>query len=372
MYCAKHAIFFRYGRCPKCLENEVRGEQYAHPTDLGQRWGSLTANPEIIDQDKFGVCGMTSAVYLLLKHDQNRAQRLYEATFADVVPAYHGRKFETAEHRRVAIKFRYLARRFQLAVEEHEAEAEPKLSEALKTQLKMTDQDIADFKRDELDKYNQLQGLFMVSSACFVDFCVARGLGYVFKKIDEARYKGEKTEFNLEFSDTQPIQDYRTITRFGNFALRTNNLAFILKAILGAQVHIASKNGAAPTVALAPPVAGVTSSTFSNVTELEGEFTNHFGKGHADGNFAVVSVFGDICQQGDHVSGASPAGAKPNNRLAYNHWVVFNGFARGGADGTCKKKHVNLKVWTWKKDHDINVCEEYLLSYIQDVIFGHF
>jgi hypothetical protein len=306
---------------------------------------------------------MTSAVYLLLKHDQQRAQELCEATFADIHSDYRGRKFETAGHQRTAIKFRYLARRFQLAVDKHAAGAEAEASKALKEQ-NLSDQEIIDLKQNKPDVYQDwLEQNFLVNSACFVDFCVARGLGYVFKKIAKARYDGEKTEFNLEFSDPQPL-DYRAVTRFGNFALRTNNLAFIFKEILGAQgVHIASKHGATAATPLAPPVAGVTSSSFSNVEKLKQEFKDHFKKGQ----FALVSVFGDLCQQGDQVDKPSPAGIKEGDRLAYNHWVVFNGF-----EWDVKKKRVNLQVWTWKKDYDIEVREEHLLSYIQDVIFGNF
>jgi len=380
MFCHRHRLQYRFGsRCPKCAEDQIRAQQYAASGALNQRWGTLCSQPALLNQDQFGICGTTSAVYLLLRHDQNRARELYEATFADLIPAHRNRTFQIAlGHQPVAINFRNLARRYQLGLERAIAKAPAELEAELKKRG-WDDAKIRDTKQKKPIEYQEWVKLLHVNTECFVDFCVARGLGYVFKQIAKARYDGEKTEFNLEFSDPQALRDYRTFTRYGNFALRTYNLAFILQDILGAKdVHIASKDGPPPAaVPLAPPVPGVTSSTFSTVKQLEGEFTRRFGMGHAAGKFAVVSVFGDLCQpRVGHVSRASPAGAeqgtKQRNQMTYNHWVVFNGFSSVGAAGICRKNHVNLKVWTWKTNFDVNVCEEHLLSYIQDVIFGHF
>jgi hypothetical protein len=61
---------------------------------------------------------MSSAFYLLLKHDKTRARELYEAAFADLFVAYKKRKFATAGgHAQISIPFRYLARRYRLMQE---------------------------------------------------------------------------------------------------------------------------------------------------------------------------------------------------------------------------------------------------------------
>jgi hypothetical protein len=217
-------------------------------------------------------------------------------------------------------------------------------------------------------KYPALIKAFKVSEFYFVDFCVPRALGYVFKKVAKSRYEGEKRQFNPEFSENTPM-NYKEVTHLGNFALRTNNLAFVLKEIFGADVRIASKTGGKTDVALAPAVAGVATTNFTTADDLLGEFQAHFpGKG----KFAVAAVFGDLCKQGDHVSVDSPAGTKPTGRLAYNHWVVINGFSSSGAIKGCANKHANLQIWTWAKDYQVQVCEGHLLSYLQDVIFGEF
>jgi hypothetical protein len=139
--CNKHGLWFEVprigapGGCPKCaLEDRFRVQPYAQ--QLQGRWLALLAQPDLLDQDSFGVCGMTSAVYLLLKHNPERATQLYEATFADTVDRYRGKTFETAEHRYVEIKFMKLARKFQLRVERKAAEAPVKGYIALKEEWK--------------------------------------------------------------------------------------------------------------------------------------------------------------------------------------------------------------------------------------------
>src|SRR6202008_1696794 len=87
-------------------------------------------------------------------------------------------------------------------------------------------------------KYQDLVKLLHVNTACFVDFCVSRGLGYVFKQVAKARYDGEKTEFNLEFSDPKAVRDYRTFTRYGNFALRTITWPLSCTTFLGRKMFI--------------------------------------------------------------------------------------------------------------------------------------
>jgi hypothetical protein len=368
MHCFKHALSYSFGRCPKCLEEEVKGNAYSKFSKVQFRWSMLCANPRLLNQDQFGICGMSSAVYLLLKHDLTRASELHKATFADLFTGYKKCKFTVASgHAQISIPFRYLARRFRLMEESKQLEAPVQADKMVTAHFaNKTANEEATFRAspDFADFVKQ----FEVSDFHFVDFCVPRALGYVFKKVAKSRYEGEKREFNLEFSQNTQT-NYQEVTHLGNFALRTNNLAFIMRQILGADVRIASKTGGRTDVALAPAVAGVATTNFSTVDDLMGEFKNHFpGKG----KFALASVFGDLCKQGDHISKDSPAGTKPGIRLAYNHWVVINGFSPSGAIVGCGNKHAKLEVWTWAKDYSIQVCEGHLLSYIQDVIFGEF
>jgi hypothetical protein len=368
MHCFKHALSYSFGRCPKCLEEEVKGNSYAKLPKVGFRWSLLLSNPCSLNQDQFGICGMSSAFYLLLKHDKTRARELYEAAFADLFVAYKKRKFATAGgHAQISIPFRYLARRYRL-MQEFKEQGAPAKADQIVTEhfAKESPDKEAAFRASAA--YPAFIKKLELSDFYFVDFCVPRALGYVFKKVAKSRYEGEKRQFNLEFSENTPM-NYQEVTHLGNFALRTNNLAFIFKEILGADVRIVSKTGAKTNVALAPAVGGVTTTNFSTADDLLGEFQAHFpGKG----KFAVAAVFGDLCKQEDHVSIDSPAGTKAGSRLAYNHWVVINGFSASGAIAKCANKHANLQVWTWAKDYQLQVCEGHLLSYIQDVIFGEF
>lgn len=375
MYCAKHALFYRFGRCPKCLETEVKGQTYAAQSQVTGRWNTVKSQPTDLNQDQFGICGMSSAVYLLLKHKPTKAQELFEASFADLF--FNGRKFSTAGHVQISIPFRYLARRYRLMEQSKQQQAPlkadkwvtDKAADYLKQHVAPSDVTNWEKQVRTPSKFAKVIAAFELSNLYFADFCVSRGLGYVFKKVAKSRYEGEKREFNLEFSEMTPMS-YQEVTHLGSFALRTNNLAFILDTILGAQgVRIASKTGARTHVPLAQP-AGVGTTTFTTGDDLLKEFQKHFpGKG----KFAVAAVFGDLCKQGDHVSNDSPAGTKPGARLAYNHWVVINDFSKSGTiAGKCTRNHADLQIWTWAKDYSVQVCEGNLLSYIQDVIFGEF
>jgi hypothetical protein len=186
--------------------------------------------------------------------------------------------------------------------------------------------------------------------------------------VAEQRYRGEKAQFNMQFD---PLLNYRPVTHAGNLALRTNNLAFIMQEILGAtHVHIARKAGGPPAVPLAPAVAGVTTSTFTTVAQLALAFQNHFtGIPHA---FALGAIYADIVED-DHISNAS-AGNASNPNLAYNHWIVITSFDRravGSVPG-CPNAHADVGIWTWAESWDAEICEQHVLSYIQDVIFGRF
>jgi hypothetical protein len=374
MYCTKHNLFYRFGRCPKCLETEVKGKTYAAQASVDGRWQALQANPTALNQDQFGICGMSSVVYLLLNYKSTRAQELFEATFADLF--YNGRQFSIAGHAPISIPFRYLARRYRLMEQSMEQEAPQKADQWVKNKAAYyltqgyLQKDVTAWETDvrKPSKFVPIVQHFELSNLYFADFCVSRGLGYVFKTVAKSRYESEKKQFNLEFSETIPMY-YQEVTHLGNFALRTNNLAYILANIIGANVHIACKTGANTTVKLAKD-AGVPTSTFTTGDDLLKKFKKHFT---APGKFAVAAVFGDICKQGDHVSNDSPAGTKPGLRLAYNHWVVIKNFSKSGAIGTtCTKNHADLQIWTWAKDYSIQVCEGNLPSYIQDVIFGEF
>ena len=201
----------------------------------------------------------------------------------------------------------------------------------------------------------------------FVDYCVSRALGYLLKKTAENRYNGEKVQFNTVF-DPGGGGNYRNVTHAGNLALRTNNLAYILKDVVGAQnVHIVSKNPPAVAVAPAPAVPGVATTPFTTVAQLQ----NAFAAGLAPAkSFAIAGIYADIVKNG-HVNVASAGHAG----LSYNHWIVINAFtstAAGAMNPVCANAHVDLGIWTWAENYRPVFARNHLLSYIQDVVFGHF
>src|SRR6266446_6617994 len=106
-------------RCPTCVEREDRvSKTLASKAQVKMRYQKICANPPEIHPDQFGICGMTSVVYLLLKQHGSRAEELYKATFGDVLEGEGTDKFVTAAGAQVRISLRYLCRKYQRFVDE--------------------------------------------------------------------------------------------------------------------------------------------------------------------------------------------------------------------------------------------------------------
>jgi hypothetical protein len=76
-FCKTHLVFYTFGRCPKCIQTQVPARNDALITNIDGRWGYLRAHPESLNQDQFGICGTSSCVYLLLRHNWLEPQRLF-------------------------------------------------------------------------------------------------------------------------------------------------------------------------------------------------------------------------------------------------------------------------------------------------------
>lgn len=353
-YCWKHATWRRFGKCPKCVENYYKSHFKARPgaganwwTPLTNRIATLVGNCRGLDQDVFGICGMASAVYLLLRDDPNKAETLFDATFADFIPRRArrrgGSKFNTASHGPLSITFRNLLRRY-----EHQI---------ARSQTAAANRD-PNLPAEWYDAPNTSG-----DNERIVDYSISRALGYLMKKVAPGRYAQEKTEFAIEFLPQG--YNYQPVTRFGSLPLRTNNLAFILVDLLGAQnVMIAHKNdpAQAPALARAPAVGGVRRYDFTDVPGLAMLFDWYPNLGPGN-SFAVAAVFADIIDRGPT---GLPSNRDINQRLDYNHWVVIERFEPTGAGATI------IDIWTWGQQnlYTITINDNVLLSYIQDVIFG--
>lgn len=340
-YCWTHATWRRYGECPHCIKKKARKvikkapRAAGHPSEwhpIAQRMRDLLQNPENLQQNPFGICGMAAAVYALIQYTNvphHKAKALFRATFAGFIPQFKGSKFDT-RHGPKSIDFTYIVRRYQ-------------------------------------------QHLPMPSGAPmpphFVDFCICRALGYLLKKMATERYVGDKIDFSKMFSTSNP-RDYSGFTRYGSIALRTNNLAFILTDILGATVYeIVCKNtlDAMPAHARAPDAPNVGGkTTFNTYDGLRDKLLANLAQ---PGHFAIAAIFSDLQQTGiiSNNSQGVPVGRDPN--LKFTHWVVIdqvNQVAIGGVD------HLSMRVWSWGGYDTPQIARNNLLSYIQDVIFGHF
>jgi hypothetical protein len=323
---------------------------------------------------------MTSVVYVLLRRKPELADDLFAAIFKMTIMNIGDKiKFRTPNRRKYSIDLSSLARgylrqRVQLGWEARELHAR---GELVKEQQKVQ-------KRQQMPQY-------------IVDYLLSRALGYLLKKTDAERYNSEKADFNVKFDYRQP-KDYRYLTRAGTLALRTRNLAFILKDILGAQnLHITKNSTRGPgpgadRVTRGKKVDGINESWFSTAQELRNKFVTHFPPNDRT-RFAIAAIFSDLhkarnfqSRNNINVPGQPPAwtlnrvsvGRAPHDpitndstrdardaNLQYNHWVVIEGFDQPG-------NATNLLIWTWANYYRLNVQNQNLLSYIYDVIFGQF
>jgi hypothetical protein len=344
--------------CPSCAarktKSAVKYEFGKFKATIDKRWNEILVDPGKLDQDCFGICGFSSCLYVLLKHtNQAKAIELYKATFANVIPAFGGKQFKPAEGAPQLINFEYLARKY----------------------------------------YASEIGAGWGTTSFFVDYCVSRAIGYLLKKLDHARYDAEKTEFNKEWGFPSPNSvgspDYHAFTRAGNLAARSNNLAYVLAKILGAQGVCVWRKSGATADTLAPPVGGVSVKQFGT-----GDGFLQIMKDNAaiPRSFAIVSVLANTGPSGEF-PGPAPAAeihapsrgdsGKSGAALKYNHWVVIESAQRIKANvsigpqtslkpKTCQDEHLKMKVWTWAEIFEPTVCKKNTLSYIQDVVTGHF
>jgi hypothetical protein len=344
--------------CPSCAawmtKSYVKSKQGNFKAAIAKRWSEILVDPGKINQDCFGICGFSSCLYVLLKHtNRAKAIELYEATFADVIPAFAGKQFTPAEGAPQSINFEYLSRKY------------------CASQI----------------------GAGYGTTSFFVYYCVSRAIGYLLKKLDQARYQAEKTEFNKEWGFSSPGSvgppDYHAFTRAGNLAARSNNLAYVLTKMLGAQGVCVWRKSGATADTLAPPVGGVPVKQFS---AADGFLQIMKDNAAIPRSFAIVAVLantgpgrefpGPGVAQEIHVPSRGDSG-KSGAALKYNHWVVIESTQRILANAnvgpqtslkpkTCQDEHIKMKIWTWAKIFEPTICKKNTLSYIQDVITGHF
>lgn len=370
-FCIRHLRFHRYKPCPKCalkkLRKRVRGDADDVAGNLIRRYIGLRSRPRLLNQDAFGVCGMTSVVYVLFRRKPSVVDNLFSAIFVDI----KGKgKFNTATKGHHRIDLSSLARGYERK----------------------------DYKGEK-------HGSRRPRDAYLVDYLLSRGLGYLFKKTAINRYNNEKADFNVKF-DYEQNKDYKHVTRVGTLALRTSNVAFILRHIVGADnVHITrntTRAGPEPSWMRADPVPGnVQESVFDSAQALSNRFQQHFPLNNRD-RFAIAAIFSDllprprtrnqalggIYRQANNVAVPghpgianfndvdelrplfNPISAQSgrDNRdagMEYNHWVVIEGF-------NLTPNVAQFLIWTWGKYYRVDVQRQYLLSYIKDVIFGQF
>lgn len=146
----------------------------------------LTAHPTKINQDYFGVCGMTSILYGLRKARPHRFEDLCVAAFC-------GTPFRLPNKEEVTIDLGNLLKYFK-------------------------------------------GGTGLNKDSYFVDYMASRALGQIMKTKNRPLYNKQKKEFNVHFDETTMVpslKDYKNFTKEGNLALQTEALDWILSHVIG-------------------------------------------------------------------------------------------------------------------------------------------
>lgn len=373
-WCSQHGPYIYY--CKRCLPTNVR--------QLQDRFNDLLTSPWTLSQDAFGVCGMASALYFLLKRsDKSKANELFNAAFAEIIApkAKVKAKFRAANGNHYEIPFSYVGRRYFNQMERMKQKGE-----------------FADASREDDFKVH------------LVDFGMCRALGYLFKTIHPAKYQAEKAAIWAHVEGGDVPRTRHDARMQGNLPLRTNALGHILQDILDLTVTcigfnsggrfgyqtLAQKEKQMGEPLSAPPVAY---GDFSNVDE----FFTIFNRRRASLNttFSIAGIkaltlitdpklgkrFGDTKSEleGKYIRppspiagpAVSPDGPAPLQRQRtvtqtdrevgdpYDHWVVLENATRQTSPNS-----VHVKLWTWAERFELRFTDDAFLHAVHDVIFG--
>ena len=238
----------------------------------------------------------------------------------------------------VPVSLRYLARKYQRMAENYVDKAE--------------DRDAVLKERAATENVSALTRGFEV------DYALSRALGYLMWKTDRERYVDEKLTFNVDFA---PLGGLPNWSRVGHLALRTWNMAYILKVILGQDVRLV--RGPGRTDKLAAPVRGVPEKAARTSGDLAAELLK------LDGRIAIAGVFAELLFPSFGPRGHStdnyrlgrftPEG--DNTKLRYNHWIGIYGASDEGDS-------IRIKAWSWQLLFDFSVAKKDLATWIIDLV----
>lgn len=193
--CAKHHVDFKHA-CSQCRIEEftaTAGTNLFSQKSLGKRRIELHQKPVLLNQDQFGICGMASAVYIMLRADPARFDELCDATFG-VFAGVKDATFETKKGPAV-IDLGNLAHFYKLMLDD----GGPDLHFA-------------------------------------IDFFVARALGQIMKQQNKALYSKQKEFSKLFDAPLAPTP----MTKTGSLALQTEAIDYVITDILKGKTQIVS------------------------------------------------------------------------------------------------------------------------------------
>lgn len=371
-WCRQHGPYIHY--CKRCLPVSVRA--------LLTRFGDLKASPWVLSQDAFGVCGMASALYLLLKKpDKAKADALFHAAFGEVIAPNAKVKAQfTVNGTDYEIPFSYIGRRYFNQMESLKRKGE-----------------FADADRETTFKEH------------FVDFGMCRALGYLFKVVHPTKYHAEKAAIWAHVPGGDVPRTRHNARMQGNLPLRTNALGHIIQDLLALKVTCIAYNWLPPfgyenpgkrQEKMGDDLPGnVTYKDFHTVDEFFAIFNRRRAK--LDATFSVAGIkaltlvtdpilgarFGDaqLGLEGQYIRpprpiagpAIPPGGPTPLQRQQtvtqtdrevgdpYDHWVVLESASRQN-----NPNRVHVRLWTWAERFELRLTDDAFLHAFHDVIFG--
>ena len=313
--------------CPRChLKEMAYGMTNAFLKQrVSVRWGQILREKDVY-QGPFGICGMASALHVLLTQRPHRASDLAAATFWDlwqndaVISGHPGLKeFQTAKSGGHHIDLPYLLRRHAQMWHHPDPKVGPP------------------------------------DQAHFTDYCVSRALGYLLKVTEPDRYDSEKCDFNRFLAEPQTGAGRKVKTRSGTLALRTDTVAYILRDLLGAEVEIAHNVGS-----FEQPhhfwLKDVTRKKINTAPQMIDGIQRELGQG----KFVIAAIDATLILPG-------VLEAVPPASLPYNHWVVIEGATRTMPNNN------NLNIWSWGNADDYpGQTDDQVMHSIYSLIVGRF
>lgn len=308
----------------------------------------LIEDPALVDQDKFGICGMAASTHILLAYDPVRFVDLLRSIFAN----------EEFQGINVGIKASSTG-----DLLEHRLEQYARNTLGLPAAGKLNTDYLLNLE-EEYSKTSKTQRM----NDTKLDFIVCRSIGKLLKKTDRPLYDGAKG-FSKKFAPGMKV-DADKILKKGDLALTGEAVEFILREIV--QVPVMESHN---------------QSNLTSGAIIYSTINDWFSRNKGREPLIVAAVNKGTYKDLDPLTGAKTVGtttnlnswlkgvAPPNQPFAvrrpdqvdFDHWVLITGPADMLVSPTFGAEY-QIPVWTWAARHKARLMQKYTQGHIAYLI----